>query len=204
MQEGSAISHPEHAGHLVQLFDSDESLADGVAQFVRDGLMRRERIMAVMDEQRWYAVAMRLSAGGWPADEPISSGHLVVCSAKEMLDRLMRADRVQRDLFAATVGTLVSGVAALGKPVRIYGEMVDILAAQGQYAAAHELEELWNDLGRRHQFTLLCGYLSGHFGDPRRAADLRRICAAHDEVRLNAEDVLGPYLLSHSEVQARN
>ena len=97
--------------------------------------------------------------------------------------------------FAASVGTLVQDLGACGKPLRIYGEMVDVLVGQGNYSAAAELEELWNDLGRGHRFTLFCGYMSGHFGDPRNTDDLERICTAHSHVRAEPDDVLGTYLV---------
>jgi MEDS: MEthanogen/methylotroph, DcmR Sensory domain len=182
--------------HLVQLFDTDESLVDGVAQFLREGLTRNEQMLVIMDEQRWYAVAMRLSSLGWPSDEAVRFGQLIVRNVKETLNKFMVGDRPHPQLFAASVGTLVSGLAACGKPLRVYGEMVDVLAGRGQYAAACELEELWNELGRRRRFTLLCGYMAGHFGDPRNAGDLLRICTAHSGARSAPEDVLGSFLMS--------
>jgi hypothetical protein len=111
------------------------------------------------------------------------------------LKGFLRRDTPDRALFNATVGALVTELAGSGRPARIYGEMVDVLAAQGAYAAACELEELWNALGTRHPFTLLCGYRAAHFGDPRKADGLRRICAAHSELLSNPSDVLGSFLL---------
>jgi hypothetical protein len=196
------LEHPTAPGlsragsaHGVQLFDSDESLADTVADFLGEGLMLKQTVLAVLDEQRWYAIAMRLSTRGVPVDEALGSGHLIVRNAREMLTKFMRHDRPHRGLFNATVGTMVSELAALPRRVRIYGEMVDVLAAQGQYAAAHELEELWTELGREKEFTLFCGYSAGHFGDPRTATALLRICASHTEVLSSPRDVLGSFLL---------
>ena len=157
--------------------------------------MRNEQVLAVVDEQRWYSIAMRLSAFGWPVEDSLRLGHLIVRNAKDTLNKFMVNDRPHPRLFAASVGTLVQGVAALGKPLRIYGEMVDVLVGQGLYSAAAQLEELWNDLGRRHRFTLLCGYMSGHFGDPRNTEDLERICTAHSQVRAEPHDVLGSFLV---------
>jgi hypothetical protein len=183
------------ATHLVQLFDSDESLADAVADYFGRGLMRGDTMLAVMDEGRWYGVVMRLSARGLPVDEALRFGHLTVRNARATLNKFMVRDRPHPGLFAASVGTLVSELAAFRRPVRIYGEMVDVLAARGEYNAASELEELWNELGARHAFTLFCGYSSAHFGDPRNAAALRGICALHDEVLAKPTDVLGSFLL---------
>jgi len=182
--------------HLVQLFDSERSIVEGVARFVEQGLAQREQILLVMSEERWNAVTMRLSALGSRIDEAVRFGHVVVRIAHDQLSKFMRGDRPDRGLFEATVGTLVRGQAAFHRRLRIYGEMVDMLAAQGQYKAALELEKLWNDLAKRHRFTLLCGYTSGHFGDPHNADDLRRICQAHSTVAVDREDVLASFLVN--------
>ncbi len=196
----SAISLPSTgSAHLVQLFDSDESLADGVARFLHEGLVRNEQMLAVMNEERWYGVAMRLSRLGSSADEALQRGDLIVRSAKDTLSAFMYHGRPHPQLFAETVGDLVSALANAGRPLRIYGEMVDVLAAQGDYAIALELEQLWNQLAEQHRFTLFCGYSATHFGDPRNAGDLRRICQAHTGVRAHPHDVLGSFLVNQHD-----
>ena len=186
--------------HLVQLFDSDRSLSVGVAQFLRQGFVRNEQILVVMNGERWNAVAMRLAALGSTVEEAFRFGRLIVRSARAALNEFMVGDTPHPRLFAATVGSLVARQATLGRPLRVYGEMVDVLANEGQYAAALELEELWNELATQHPFTLLCGYTAGHFGDPRNAADLRRICSAHSTVVTDPEDVLGSFLINRRGV----
>jgi hypothetical protein len=181
--------------HLMQLFDSDLSLADNVARFVGQGLARDEQVLVVMSAERWNGVAMRLAWLGCPVDDALRCGQLVVRDADEVLTKFMIADKPHPPQFFATVGSLIEAQAGCGRPLRVYGEMVDVLIAQGHYAAALELEELWNGLADRHPFTLLCGYTSGHFGDPHNAADLRRICAAHGSIALDPEDLLASFLV---------
>jgi len=182
--------------HLVQLFDSDRSMTEGVAQFVCEGYWRSEQILVVTSPERWNAVRMRLSAPDCPIEDATRFGRIVVRDSKETLKEFMVNDRPHRRLFDATVGTLVRGQAAFERPVRIYGEMVDVLVEQGHYKAALELEEFWNELATRHEFTLLCGYTAGHFGDPQNSSDLRRICAAHDHVAVDPDDVLASFLVN--------
>jgi hypothetical protein len=197
MRQASPTITPHEAGssHLIQLFDSEESNAEGVAQFLRDGIVRSEQILVLVSAERWYSIAMRMSARGRPVDEALRCGRAIVRDARQTLGRFMVDDRIRPGLFHATVGTLVEGMAAFRKPVRIYSDMVDLLTARGDYASALELEDLWNQLARQHRFTLLCGYSAGHFGDPRNADDLCRTCAAHSGVRSNPEDVLGSFLV---------
>jgi MEDS: MEthanogen/methylotroph, DcmR Sensory domain len=202
MLEHALTIDPNRIGteHLVQLFDSEESLADAVGAFLHEGFVRSETLVAVMDEQRWYAVAMRLSSCGVPIDEALRSGQLTVRDAEATLRLFMRHGWPDRHLFEDSVGELIRQLSATGAPLRIYGEMVNVLAAQGEYQAAHKLEELWNALGRRSPFTLFCGYSAGHFGDPRTADALRRICRTHSQVLSSPQDVLGSFLLSEQRV----
>jgi hypothetical protein len=100
------------------------------------------------------------------------------------------------------VGTIVTRMAA-GKRAWIYGEMVDVLAARGNYRGAQLLEELWNLLGQRECFTLFCGYASGHFGDPRTADAMAGICAAHDHVHRKRDDILAEFLLDQQAAGSR-
>jgi len=181
--------------HVVQLFDSRETLVDGVARFFAGALAGDAQMLAVMDHERWNSVAMRLASRGSPVDDALRSGRLIVRSATEMLSTFMVDGAPRRELFRASVGRLIARLCESPGGCSLYGEMVDVLAAQGQYAAACELEELWSELGRQHTFTLRCGYISGNFGDPRNDADLRRICASHDRVHTAPADVLGSFLV---------
>lgn len=74
--------------------------------------------------------------------------------------------------------------------------MVDVLAAEGEFSAALELEEIWNELGALQQFTLFCGYSAVHFGNPVTSAALRSICDAHSHVQSNSQDMLATFLVS--------
>lgn len=184
--------------HQAQLFDSEESVADTVADFLCDGFVANDTMLAVIDEQRWYSVAMRLCARGVPVDNALLSGQLTVRNASECLTDVMRRGRPDSAMFAASTASLVSELAAREGRLRIYGEMVGLLAARGEYVAAQELEEFWADLSTREAATLLCGYSASSFGDPRNANALRRICASHGGMLVHPHDVLGSFLVRTS------
>ena len=60
--------------------------------------------------------------------------------------------------FREVVGDLIRSGGAASRAVYIYGEMVAILWQAGHVAATMALESLWNDLGRDHDFSVLCAY----------------------------------------------
>jgi signal transduction histidine kinase len=66
--------------------------------------------------------------------------------------------------------------------VRVFGEMVALLAADGNDAAAVRLEALWNDLQRAHPCALLCAYPMACLGGEGRSAFVDEICAVHSAV----------------------
>jgi hypothetical protein len=187
----------ESTGHLVQLFDDPESLAETVGRYLFEGWQAGETLLVVARPEHWARASQALALNGCPVDAAIASGQLVVRDAATTLAGFLRNGRPMPERFARTVARLVGDLVVQRRaPLRIYGEMVDILAAQGDLACVCEVEALWNELGSRHPFRLLCGYSSGHFGDARTAAKLREICEAHDRASAKPTDLLGSWLLA--------
>ena len=191
MSESASPTPSAFSTHTMQLFESDELLADAVADFCSEGVLRNETVLAVVREERWYSIAERVSARGVALDDALWRGLLTVRSAERMLKGIMRADRPHLPFMTTSIGPLISRLEAFGRPLRIYGEMVDILASRGEHVAALELEELWNVLLSQNKYRLFCGYSAANFADPQTRDELRRICAAHTEVRSDSLDARG-------------
>ena len=197
MRHEPVVSSSEH---YVQLFDSSKSLAETVSAFLIGGLQRNENAIIVASPEHRELLSERLDRAGWNVRKLVAANRLCVCDAVQTLDKFMRQDTPSPIAFDEVVGTIVNRMSA-GKRVWIYGEMVDVLVARGNYRGAQLLEDLWNLLGHRECFTLFCGYASGHFGDPRTAQALAGICAAHDRVHRKADDILAQFLLDQQDVR---
>ena len=185
--------------HLVQLFDESESRAEGVAAFLYKAWRAGGPLLVVATPAHWSLISARLEGLGCPVAATIADGTLVVLDAGTTLATFMRHGRADDVRFDEHVGDVVARLSLLGPRLHVYGEMVDILAEQANLDAAHQLEMLWNDLGTQYSFTLLCGYCSGHFGDPRDASALHRICRAHTGVESNPSDLLASWLLNDQQ-----
>jgi len=180
--------------HFLQLFDSTDSLAHAVAAFVREGLLNQEiSFLAVTTDHR-QAITDCLTLAGVDTSRAEADGQLVIRDAAQCLRLFERFGRLDPLLFDSTVGAEVRRLVSRGR-VRVYGEIVDLLAAQGDFASARRLEDFWNNLQRRTPFTLFCGYASENFGDPLTASSLRSICRTHSHATANASDLLGSFLL---------
>lgn len=187
--------------HHVQLFDSSRSLAETVAAFLMAGFKRGEPLLIVATPEHRELLSRKLGEAGLSIHEATAANRLVMLDAVQTLDKFMRRDVPSAIAFDEVVGSLIARLSN-GKRVCIYGEMVDVLAARGNYKAAHQLEELWNRLGRRESYTLFCGYASGHFGDPKTAKVLADICASHSHLHRKTDDLLAEFLLEQNDVKA--
>ncbi|MFI5242589.1 MAG: ATP-binding protein, partial [Gemmatimonadales bacterium] len=90
-------------------------------------------------------------------------------------------DRVR---FRAVIEPLVRRA---GKPlhhphVRAYGEMVDLLAKDGNSSASIRLEGFWNELVAEFDFDLLCGYALANFANASDALNFQEICRQHSHI----------------------
>jgi hypothetical protein len=165
--------------HLVQLFDESQSLIEGVAAFLDEGWKRGDCL---------------------PVGQATSNGRLVVLDAGTTLATFMVNGDPQPEKFLENVGEVVARLCTASEGrLSIYGEMVDVLVEQGNFVGAEQLEALWNGLGERWSFRLLCGYCAAHFGDERTARHLHAICNAHHSATARATDLLATWLLSNRQ-----
>lgn len=186
------------AGHAAQLFDDHASLCRTVSAFLAEGCRQGETVLAVTTAAHWLSIEAGLIALGVPVAEAIAGEQLVVRDARRLLNLLRRCDRVDRVHFDLHIGRLVRTLAEYGRPIRIFGEIVDLLAGAGDFEGAEQLEGWWNELARRQSFALLCGYSASTFGDPLSRGMLQRICGAHAHVHTAPTDLLGTFLVEQA------
>jgi anti-sigma regulatory factor (Ser/Thr protein kinase) len=104
-------------------------------------------------------------------------GGIVWLDAEATLERISRDGAVDAATFADVVGGVIRPLAADGRPVRAFGEMVALLWQRGDLVGALALESLWNELMATVPFALYCAYPSVED-----AEDFARICDAHTAV----------------------
>ena len=182
--------------HIIQLFDTNDSLANVVSAFLNEGWHRGDHLLVVAKPAHWARTSERLGRRGCPVPQATKSGRLTVLDAATTLARITRFGFIDRQLFLDHVGALVGRLAAESSgSVRIYGELVELLAEEGDLRGAQLLERLWNELSERQPFTLLCGYSAAHFIDGHALPVLHAICDAHTRVQKHSSDVLGNWLI---------
>ena len=181
--------------HSMQLFDSRDSVADAVSGFIAEGVEAGDVVLAVMRRETWESTARRLRERGVDPAVAQASGGLTVLDAAATLETFLVNGRIDQKLFEDSVGTLVWALASSDRRLRIYGEMVDVLASRGDFRIALQLEARWNDLRAETPFTLFCGYSAENFGNPKLSETLQLTCLAHSHIRTNPRDPLATFLL---------
>jgi signal transduction histidine kinase len=171
-------------GHIVQFYEDDDFLAATVADFLAPGLVLGQPAIVIATEEHQQAFVDRLHLLGIDAARSCQTGQCQMLDAHQVLSTIMIGDMPDAERFQNTVGTLVAQREReqANTSLRAYGEMVDILWKAGKPQAALSLEELWNDLARRHAFTLLCAYSMRNFSQAAHAPQFQDICRAHTHV----------------------
>lgn len=180
--------------HVVQLFDSIESLAETVGDALAAGYAKGDGLLVVAKLRNWTTISARLAERSLDVERMRRSERLHVLDAVDTLKAISRRDVPDAELFETVIGTKVRRLSAV-RPLAIYGEMVEILAEEGDFASALKLEDLWNELAERHSFRLLCGYSAAHFAAPGQETTIRKVCAAHTHVRTAPGDPLAAWLV---------
>ena len=167
--------------HLCQLYGHESHLIDALTTFTDVGLRAGESVIVIATAPHLHQLEQRLRRNWLDLDRARWEERYIAVLAQETLNRFMVDGWPDEERFRAVVDGLLKRARGSGRKVRAFGEMVALLWAQGNAGATIRLENLWNDLQRREQFSLLCGYARSDFGEEANAS-LRMICSLHTKV----------------------
>ena len=159
--------------HIVEFYETTAFLVGTVADFVVPALRGNDAVILVATPEHLAAFATAIAAEGIDLDAAIAA-----YDAAELLARYMTGGMPDPARFEQVACAALDRAAASGRDVKVYGEMVALLWADGDVDATIALEDLWNDLAATRSFALLCGYPLRDFDDDARAA-FKRICTQH-------------------------
>jgi excisionase family DNA binding protein len=173
--------------HLVLFYDAERFLLDGVAEFMLPTLRSGERSVIVATAAHREGIEERLAAAGVDVRSTRGDGLFVAVDAAETLSRFMVGDAPDARRFGAVARELIGPTrpgrrARPGSWPRVFGEMVALLADDGNTTGALKLETLWNQQQKKRDFSLLCGYPMHQFGGHSLSAALADACSQHSSV----------------------
>lgn len=171
--------------HVVQLYEHDETLLNLLEDFIVGGISVDDSVFIIATKEHLSELEQRLVLHDLDIDALRASNQYHPLDAEEVLSKFMLNSWPDYWLFVETVTELFDLVRNSKRAVRVFGEMVALLWAQGNSAAAVELEHLWNSFFEKEPFSLFCAYPKNKFlGDANNT--LSHICKAHSIMITNA------------------
>ena len=167
-----------HDEHFVQFYEQDDFIVDSLCRFVTSGLDVSETVIVAATDEHLNALNSLLSQRGVDVVAAITTGHYVTLSAETTLAQLKSNGEISSERFTDVIGDTLLQARISGRRVRVFGELVALLSAEGNFDAAVELENLWNQLKLTHPFSLFCAYPMQGFSE----RSLNAVCSTHAHV----------------------
>jgi PAS domain S-box-containing protein len=171
------------ADHFVQFYEDDGFLLDSASGFINAGLAAGDGCLVLASPAHRAGFEERLHV---PTADPLPGqppGDSLLLDAGEVLTQFLVDGLPEPARFAQVVGGLIARVAEGRRHVRIFGEMVALLWAEHNEAAALRLEELWNDLRNAAPlFSLFCAYAMQDFAGEAYRVPFTQVCQQHARV----------------------
>jgi PAS domain S-box-containing protein len=183
---------PLQGEHIVYFYQQSDSLLEALCNVVGPVLGAGNAALVIATKVHREGLQHRLTSRGLDTQEATRQGRFVVLDAREILSKIIVKGMPDASRFSEVVGGSIARTRALLKSenpeIAAFGEMVSLLWTEGKIDAAIRLEQLWNELAKKHSFSLRCAYPVANFYDQNKAQPLARVCAEHSAVVLEEND----------------
>ena len=197
-------SPPPHS-HVVQIYRDEEFLRRAVAAWFAPVLRQGGGALLACTPEHGEMVRYALWEEGIDAAAMEERRWLVILDADGLMARFMAGDEPDgaafKRLLAERVRSLREACGGETRPVRVWGEMVDLLWKRGNLAGAQQLERLWNDVIQEHGIRLLCAYQVDNLDPATHPHVLRDVCASHTHLIPEEDDVAFESAVSRALVE---
>ena len=168
--------------HFVQFYEADGFLLNSLSGFIGRAIHADDGALVVATEAHRNGLDELLQANGLNVTTAKSRGQYISLDAAETLSKFMVDGTPEPGRFNEFMGGVIASVTDGRSRISAFGEMVALLWAEGNHAAAIRLEELWNDLQRKHSFSLFCAYPMNGLGGERFIEATGSVCKVHSRV----------------------
>ena len=155
--------------HVMQLYDGEESFADGLATVFDLALRRGDATCVIATRRVRDRLEDRLRALGWSIGGRSGHRRYLGIDAADALSRFMRNGRPDPDRLEGVAREMDAYRRAESQGVTsrltAFGNMVVSLCADGNGTAALAVERIWNSLTHDLPFLTVCGYHGSCFHD---------------------------------------
>jgi DNA-binding NarL/FixJ family response regulator len=171
--------------HEVQFYADDGCFLDGLAQFIGAALRGGNAAITVLSESHHNVLLSKLQAEHLDIAAAIDEGRYVFAKPADTLAKFMVGDVVDEarftEIFVDFIASAAMAVKVEHPRVAVCGQIAPFLWAQGKVEEAIRIERLSDELVRKHNVDLLCGYPASSFR-PEDKGVLDKICGEHSFV----------------------
>jgi CheY-like chemotaxis protein len=179
--------NPEIVGnHKVVFYSYDRQLLDEVAQFIGTALKAGNAAIVVATKSHRDGLVRRLESYGLDIGAAIAQGRYIALDDAATLSPLVVNGTLDSVRFLEGFSNLILKAAstAKGEPpcVAFFGEGADLLWKRSGLNVAIQDEDLCNQLTKKYDVAILCGYSLGNLEGGMDDHVFRRISAQHSAV----------------------
>jgi CheY-like chemotaxis protein len=172
--------------HEVEFYSDDAAFVIGFTLFIEAALEAGNAVIVIATESHRKSLLQRLQEHGVDVAAAIEQGRYVSLDVADTLSTFMVNDLPDPARCLKVAGDLLmeAAKAARWEPPRVAvcGECAPILWAQGKATAAIQVEHLWDEIARKHEVNILCGYVLNSFQREQESHVFQRVCAEHSAV----------------------
>jgi len=164
--------------HEVEFYSDDAAFVVGFTRFIEAALEAGSAVIAVATESHRKSLLQKLQEHGVDTIAAIEQGRYVSVDVDDTLSTFMVNDMPHPMRFFGVAGDLFTTAAraTVGGRVAICGECGSILWAQANADAAIQVEQLCNQLARRYDMDILCGFSLTDFSREEDKQVFQKIC----------------------------
>ncbi len=172
--------------HEVLFYSDDAILLDNLTRFIAVALRAGNATIVLATKSHRDSLLQRLKAGGVDIDGALRQGTCTSLDAADTLSTIMVNGLPDPVRFFERIDGFIEAAARAAKSeqpqVVVFGEAVALLQAEGKADAAIRLEQLWNEVAKRHEVNILCAYPSSSFHGEEDEHVFQSICTEHSAV----------------------
>jgi DNA-binding NarL/FixJ family response regulator len=169
--------------HQVEFYADDAAFAIGFTRHIESALEAGNAVIVVSTKSHRESVLQQLQEHGFDMVVAIKQGRYLSLDVTDTLSAFMGNDLPDPVRFFRVVGDLIAQAAqaTAGKQSRvaICGECASILWAQGKADAAIQVEQFCNQLTRRYEVDILCGFSMSSFCREEDKQIFQKICSEY-------------------------
>jgi DNA-binding NarL/FixJ family response regulator len=164
--------------HEVEFYSDDAAFVVGFTRFIEAALEAGSAVIAVATESHRKRLLQKLQEHGVDTIAAIEQGRYVSVDVDDTLSTFMLNDQPDPMRFFGVAGDLFTTAAraTVRGRVAICGECGSILWAQGNADAAIQVEQLCNQIARRYDMDILCGFSLTDFSREEEKQVFQKIC----------------------------